>query len=489
MPEQEKVSLPENSRAVWLLAAAVTVVLLAFSGRYGPHRDELYFVVAGHHPQWGYPDQPPITPLLAAAAAWVSHSLFALRLIPALIAGFVVLISAGIARELGGERPAQLLTALAMMLGTGVLTLGHLLSTATTDFFFDTAVIWLVIRVLHRDIPRGWLLVGLVAGIGLENKDLVAALLAALVLGIVLTPSLRHHLRSPWAWAGAAVAALIWLPDLLWQAHHGWPQRTLAGQIRDEYGGAGGIAQLVLLQIILISFPGFVLICIGLKNLLRRQEWAFGRPVAIAYLALLILYVVSGGKFYYLVGLLGPLLAAGAVVVVQGWSARRLTRFTVALVLLSLFPLPAALPLLSSQMFNDTFYSGLNDDALETIGWPLEVGQVRTVLAGLPPADRDDAVVVTTNYGEAGALTWYGVKAPVYSGHNGFADWGPPTRPGPVVYVGEDAPAADELTGCRRVATVNTRVDNEEDGHGIWACTGPTGGWAQAWPRIRHLNA
>src|SRR5690348_15167493 len=180
---------PERSRAVYLVAGAVTATLLALAGRYGPHRDELYFIAAGHHPQWGYPDQPPLTPLIAAAADYLAPgSLLALRLVPALLVGAVVLLAGDLAREFGGDRRAQLLAAIAVGTGGGVLALGHLLSTATLDLFAWTLVIRLAVGVLHRDAPRGWLWVGLAAGAGLQNKSLVAVLLAGLVVGIAVTP-------------------------------------------------------------------------------------------------------------------------------------------------------------------------------------------------------------------------------------------------------------------------------------------------------------
>jgi hypothetical protein len=117
------------------------------------------------------------------------------------------------------------------------------------------------------------------------------------------------------------------------------------------------------------------------------------------------------------------------------------------------------------------------------------VAQVRAVVADLPPAQRRTAVVVTQNYGEAGALQWYGGLPPVYSGHNGYGDWGPPDSPGPVVYVGYLTDDRDALTGCRQAAVLRTGVGNEEDGAGVWVCDGPAGSWAQAWQRLRHLSA
>jgi hypothetical protein len=151
---------------------------------------------------------------------------------------------------------------------------------------------------------------------------------------------------------------------------------------------------------------------------------------------------------------------------------------------------PALLPVLPAHTLDSTFWPALDEDGLETIGWPRVVDQVGAVVATLTPEQRRTAVVVTSNYGEAGALLWYGSALPVYSGHNGFADWGPPpASAGPVVYVGEGAPGSDALAGCRRAATLHTGVDNEEDGNGIWVCDGPVGGWPVAWEKLRHLDA
>ena len=481
---------PRLSASTYAVAAASTVVLLSLAGRYGPHRDELYFVAAGHHPQWGYPDQPPLTPLVAAAAdSLVPGSLLALRALSAVIVGVVVLLTADLARALGGNRGAQLLAAVATATGAGVLAIGHLLSTATLDLLAWTVVTRLVVATLQRDRPRLWLAVGLALGVGLENKHLVAFLAAGLVAGIAITPPLRHHLRSPWAWGGAAIALALWVPNLVWQAGHGWPQLELAGDIRDEYRTFGGTIELVAFQVLMINPLGAFLAAIGAVAGLRRPEWAFFRPVPVAYLLVLAAFVVAGGKNYYLLGLLPPLAAAGSVVLAERRSPAGLRIFTALVAVTALFPLPALLPVLPAQTFADSFYPGINEDGLETIGWPDVVAQVRGVVADLPPDQRRTAVIIAQNYGEAGALEWYGGTPPVYSGHNGFGDWGPPTSPGPVVYVGYLTDDRDALAGCEQAAVLRTGVGNEEDGAGVWVCEGPVGSWEQAWQRLRHLSA
>ena len=483
-----------HTRAVtrWPLAVAGAVValLLALAGRYGPHRDELYFVSAGQRLDWGYPDQPPLTPFVAAVADAVAPgSLFALRVLPALVAGMVVLLSADIARELRGGRGAQILAAVVTGTGAGVLVLSHMLSTATLDLAAWTVVIWLTVRLLHRNNPRVWLLVGLALGVGLLNKHLVGLLAAGLSVGIVLTPSLRHHLRTPWPYAGAAVALVLWLPNLAWQAANGWPQLELAADIRDEYRTVAGGAQLLVMQLLLLNPLGAVLGGIGLVGALRRPDLRAVRPVAIAYLVLLPFFLLTGGKGYYLLGLLPPLAAAGSVVLAQRWATYRLKVLALAVGVTALFPVPALLPVLSSETLDGTFYPALNEDAMETIGWPRVAATVRSVVDELPADQGDRAVVVTSNYGEAGALEWFDGELAVASGHNGWAAWGPPpSGAAPVVWVGAAAPD-DALSGCEPAATLRTGVDNEEDGNGVWVCDGPSRSWERAWRLLRRLAA
>ena len=200
------------------------------------------------------------------------------------------------------------------------MAVGHLLSTTTFDLLFWVTLVYLVTRLLGGGDERQWLLVGLVAGIGLENKHLVLLLLGALAVGCLLDR--RWGLaRSPWLWAGAALALAIWLPNLLWQARHGWPQLELASKIGDE-DPVGNRAQLLPLQVLLVGPLLAPLWLGGLWWLLRREDARPFRPLGFAYLALLAIMLVTGAKPYYTMGLLLSLLGAGGVVA-ERWLRRR----------------------------------------------------------------------------------------------------------------------------------------------------------------------
>ncbi|MGY4645370.1 glycosyltransferase family 39 protein [Cellulomonas sp. URHB0016] len=472
---------------VLAVAGALLVVLVTFAGRYGPHRDELYFVAAGRRLAWGYPDQPPLTPLVARVSDLVAPgSVTALHLPSAVAMAAFVLLAALTARELGGGTGAQVLTAVTAASGAVTAILGHMLSTATLDLLFWTAVVYVTVRVLQRDQPRGWVVVGLLTGVALEDKHLVAFLLAGIVVGVALTPAVRHHLRSRWAWLGVGVALLLWLPNLAWQGTHGWPQLELAADIRDEYSTLEERITYVVLVLVLFSPVTAVLWVYGLVRLLRAPALVRARPMAFAFVLLFVGFFVTGGKAYYLAGLVPVLFAAGACGLAERWSTRGLWVAGAVVALSGLVVWPAALPILPERDFGESFFADVNEDQAETIGWPRLVETVDKAVSS-----SGAALVVTENYGEAGALEFYGSPVPVLSGHNGYADWGPPpSDDGPVVLVGFDAAPA-WVVGCEQVATVDdgVDVDNEEQGARVWACAGPRGSWAEVWDEVRRLSA
>jgi hypothetical protein len=229
----------------------------------------------------------------------------------------------------------------------------------------------------------------------------------------------------------------------------------------------------------------------GLVQLFRDPAWTKLRPIGIAFVVSTAVFLVAAGKGYYLAGAIVPLVAAGCTALAARWSARRLIAAGVVLALSAAIAWPAFVPVLPARTYAASFYPALDTDQLETIGWPDYVSSVRATLDSLPADQRATAVVFTRNYGEAGALEWYGFPRPVFSGHNAFAAWGPPPEDAvPVIVIGLENPATS-FTDCQVAAVINNNAgaDNEERGRQIWVCAGPQGGWSQQWPRLAHLDA
>jgi 4-amino-4-deoxy-L-arabinose transferase-like glycosyltransferase len=473
------------------LAALTVVALLALGQAYGFHRDELYFIVAGRHPALGYADQPPITPLLSAGAvALLGLEPFALRILPAIAVGACVVLAAAIAREMGGSRRAQVLAALTLA-ASGYLAAGHIGVTATYDLVAWAVVLWLTTRLLGGGDRRLWLLVGVVAGIGLLNKHLVLFLVGGIFVG--LAANRRDLLRSPWPWLGAAVALLIWSPNLAWQAANGFPQLAMARSI----GGDGLENRLMLLpELLLLAGPLlFPVSMLGLWRLLRDPRLRPFRPLGTAFLAILAVVLVAGGKSYYVAGALPVLMAAGAIGI-DGWlraSRPRLASLGLATAGSLALVAVLTLPVLPAASLAGTPIPDLYPENAEQVGWPELVGTVRSVVDALPAGERERAVILTANYGEQGALELLGGDLPpAYSGHNSLWDWGPlPDDHDVVVLVGWwSQPWYSGLLGsCERVATIDNAagMPNQEQGAGVAVCT-TVQPWSRTWPRFRHLD-
>ncbi|WP_148046752.1 ArnT family glycosyltransferase [Nocardioides pocheonensis] len=471
-----------RTRPELVVAATGGLLMLLTSGRYGYHRDELYFLEAGRHLAWGYPDQPPLVPAAARLMSLLlPDSPMTLRLPSTLIAATVVALSGAMARRLGAAPAGQVLAAVTTGICGFVLGMGHLLSTSTFDLIGWTLLTYLLLRLLQGGGARLWLYAGVVAGITLQANVLVGFLLAGFVAG-VLVAGPRTLLRSPWPWIAAVLALLVGLPYLVWQGAHGWPQLDVARGI--ARGDSGSSASRVAFLPLLLLEVGPWLVPVWLFGLVRLGRDRVLRCFAVAFVLLLVVFVLTGGKPYYLAGLFPLLFAAGA----QPFLDRVGRPWVVAAVLVLSTPaLVFTLPLLPVSAVDPVI--AVNYDAGETIGWPRFTRQVADAYAGLPPG----TAIVTSNYGQAGAIDRYGGPLGLpsaYSGHNGYAAWGHPPGKTPALVIGEDpALLADSCTDLRTLGRISSPsdVDNDENGTVLRWCV-PARSWRELWPSFTHLG-
>lgn len=486
-----------RSRPEWVVAVAVTVLLVATSGQYGWHRDELYFVVAGQHPAWGYPDQPLLTPLLTAALNGVGHgSLVVVRLASALAGGATALLAGVIAGQLGGSVRARGIAATAWAVGAVSLVTGHFVDTTTFDILATVAVCSCLLQAMISDSGRWMIVAGLVLGVGLLNK-LTVGFIVAVVCACLLVVGPRRILLSWSAAAGAVIALLGVLPYVVWQAAHGWPQLALAHSIAGG-GAEGGRVGVIPFQLLLVSPLLAPLWIAGIVRLLRNPRARIGRAFALAYLVVLGALILSGGKAYYAAGLLPVLVAAGGAAADE-WIARRHSALRTGLVAAALglsLVISAALGLavVPVRLLGPSGILAVNPDAGEQVGWPQFAAAVAKAYDRIPGPERARAEIFTGNYGQAGAVDKYGGALGLpqaFSGHNGFAQWGPPDADGPVVVVGLPASALPGFfRGCRLVTHVDNGLglDNDEQGDTVRLCSGTARPWATMWPDLVHYD-
>ncbi|WP_446214841.1 glycosyltransferase family 39 protein [Micromonospora sp. IBHARD004] len=493
---------PPGPRTVgpWLVGGAVTAVLLLLAGRYGYHRDELYFLLCGRHLDWGYVDQGPLVPALARLLDTIAPgNLVVLRTPSALIAGAAVVLVAATAREFGAGRGGQLFAAFLGGVAGIVLAPGHLLSTTTVDLLVWLLAAWCAVRMLRTGDSRWALGVGLVLGVGMLNKLLPALLAVGLLAGLAIAGP-RRLLRDRWVLAAAAVAVLLAAPNLVWQAAHGFPQLSVASSIAEGDSSYSGRLDAVVLQLLIISPYAVPIWIAGLVTLLRRPAWRPYRALGWAWLVVFGIVLLAGGKGYYDAPLLLVLTAAGAVVTAE-WAGRGARRGRRALLAAGGVVATAASAVLLLPTLPADRLPGLvvdvNYDSGETIGWPAFADSLAAVHRGLPPEQRQRAVILTGNYGEAGALARYGPARdlpPTYSGHNSMTGFGrPPQDADVVIAVGWARP--DQLRGwfveVTEAGRVDQRVDvdNDENGMPIFVCRGLRRPWSQLWDTdVRHAS-
>ena len=492
------------------IATGSIVLLVAFASRYGYHRDELYFLSASRHLDFGYVDQPPVAVLVAwLARVAFGNTLVGLRVIPAFVVGGVVALTGAMTRELGGSRFAQGFAALCVASG-GLLVVGHLEGPTVYDVFVWALASLLVLRLLRTGNERLWIAVGAVVGLGLEAKNTIALLFVGLAIGFVVNRQ-SGILRSPWLWAGVGVALVLWAPNLVWQATNGWPTAAMDASLRAEHSGLGYVLKYPFITLLALG-PFIAPVWMsGAWALWRDRQMTSYRAFAVAFgFGFVVLWIVIPDRFYYLLGIYPAMIAAGALVtegVVDGtrgfflsepgrrrlWRSRR---WAIGLVLAGgLVLLPVALPVLPPSALATVPLQKANYNLGEEIGWQDLTRQVATVWRSLPPAQQRSAVILTQNYGEAGAIDRYGKQAHLpraFSGHNSFWSWGPP-RPslGTTIAIGLARRQLTPYFGhCSLAARVRNRagVDNEEHGHPIWVCTDQHEPWASIWNRFKHYG-
>jgi len=429
------------------IALANLILHCVFNNRYGYFRDEFDYLACGDHLAWGYVDQPPLLPFLVRVSRIVlGDSLRSVRFLPALAASLTIVLAAMIARELGGKWFALILSAIAVLIAPQFLSNGSLLTTNCLEPLFWMGCAYFAILAIKRD-PRYWLAFGISAGLGVEEKYSIAIFGMALVIGLLLTKH-RRFLLNQWLWAGGVVALLIFLPNLLWNVHNHWPFLELMHNIRS----AGRDVQLsplqFFLQQVLLVHPLTAPIWItGLIAFLFSSRLRDYRVLGWCYLISFTAFMVLKGKNYYLAPIYPMLLAAGAVVIDSGIERTRQAWLKPALVAVLLIGgawlAPVVIPVFSVDRFISYMETlpfklprsersheraVLPQHYADQFGWEEMAAMTAQAWARVPPAERSDCAVFGQNYGQAGAIDFFGPRyglPKALSGHQTYFLWGP----------------------------------------------------------------
>ncbi len=461
-------------RPVLIVLVLKCALNLAFAGRYGWQRDELYYAVSGKHLQGGYVEFPPVTALLSALARFLfGWSLVGFRAFAILAGAGTILVAALVARELGGGRRAQVIAAVAVGFSPLLVATNGLFQPVSFDQLTTVIVLWLALRLA---LGRGsWWQLGIAAGVGLETKYTLAVVLALLVGGFLVWR--RGVLAAAGFPLAVGIAALLLVPNLVWQAEHGWasvhwfldPPASATDESRPQYVGN------VLLLTHIVAVPVAVA---GVVSLWRNRPV---RPLAAAVVGTVVAYLVLGGKSYYALPAVLFALAAGSVPFDRWATRRRLQIVAAVFVALLVVMLPLGLPVLPLRTADRLGIVDARSDYQDEVGWHRLARDVERHAAGTD-------VVLALNYGEAGALQLFGRNLPpIASAHVTFRYWRPRVAGRRALLVGFARLDASFCQDYRVVAGIAMPVDNEERGRPIARCT-LDGTLAAEWPRIVNLS-
>ncbi len=435
-------------RIAWALGGLAVLIQMLTNGRYGYFRDELYYLACSDHLAFGYVDFAPLI-------AWIAHfsrlvigdSLHAIRVVPALAFGGEVVLTGAIARELGGRRWAVLLASISVLVCPVVLANGARLAMNPLEPLFWMGCVYFLLLAINQERPKLLLWCGVLLGLGLENKHSTVFFLGALMVGLLAT-SQRRLIATRWFWMAAGIAFLIALPNAIWQYAHHFPTLQDLRNVRAMHKNVELPPLPFLRQQIVMLLPASALVWIaGLGFLLFHRDGKRYRVLGVTYLALLAVMMALKGKDYYLAPIYPMLYAAGGVLW-ERWAESRswLRWLRVALpavvTAMGIVAAPLVIPILPPERivpYMDRLgikvaqgetgaRAVLPQHFADEFGWPEMVQAVAGVYNALPPEQRAKTAILAGNYGEAGAIDFFGPRyglPKAISGHQNYYYWGP----------------------------------------------------------------
>jgi hypothetical protein len=498
-------------RLLAALAGAKLLVHLLTNGNYGIFIDELYYLACAEHLDFGYVDHPPGIALLT----WLARTLFGeslrgLRFLPAMLGAATVLVTGLLARRLGGGRWAQGMAALAVLVSPLYLYMNTILSMNALDCLVWAIAAWLLLRTLDGGSLTDWLWLGLVLGIGLENKISVLFLGLGLAVGLLLTKH-RRQILGPGPWLAGGLAMLLFLPHIIWQAANDWPTLEFIRNVTEIKNRPLPLVEFVATHALEVHPLNFLFLLAGLVFLFFGARGRF-RLLGWIYLTVFVLLVTRNSKPYYLSPTLPMMAAAGAVAVEHQMerirSAWPRVAIPVVLALTGMLLAPFTLPVLPVEsavryfaLFGGPPPSGENKDVgllpqhfADMFGNRETVELVAEVYRDLPPADQGRVTIFGMAYPQAGAVDFYGPALGLpkaVSGHNNYWLWGPGERGGdPAIVIGLNEEMLRRFYTDVRISAVysDPYAMPWRNNLPIHLCRGIKTPLPEFWPELKHYE-
>lgn len=408
------------------------------------HRDELLYFSLSNHLDLGYASVPPLISWMAYLMKGIfGFSMFSVKILPALLSGIFVYLGAKIAKELGGDYFAQVLTVVALICTPFGLRSFILFQPVPFDVFFWTLIYFSILKYINT-LQYKWLyILGIVIGFALLNKHLVMLQLISLLTVLPFT-QYRNLFQKPQFYACLGIAFLISSPQIYWQFANDTPlfsHMTSLQETQLQYVEKSAF----LIDQIFMFYTSSIISIVGLIFLFyhskAKQLWLFSISALIVILSLLYL----SGKSYYTAGVYPFLIAAGSTYIATKLKSRWSKLTTLAAIAILIVPLvPMGIPMLPpkklaayydklenmgldvGRVHEDGNKHPLPQDFSDMIGWHEIAALAKKAYDSVE--DKKACAIFGENYGIAGAVSLLNEKhgmPEVISFSDTYAYWAP----------------------------------------------------------------
>lgn len=432
-----------KARAHWplILLLAITKFVIPFFLQdpiYELQRDEFLYYQQGQHFAFGYMENPPLISWLGMISSWLGGGEIWVKFWPCLFGAATVVVTCLIAAELGGKLFAQFIAGLSIITGA-YLRMHFLFQPNMFDIFFWTLCIYFIIRYINSKEGKFlfWFVLSLALGFLGKYSILFFAISILLALGFS-----QHHkiFLQKKIYVAAIIGILIILPNIWWQYQHNWPLIHHMKELQEtqlKYMNPSGF----LIDQLMMYMATLIIWIAGLIWFIKNKQW---RLLAISYFLVIILLILGSGKSYYSAGIYPMLLAAGAVAWEKWTEKRNWIRYAVTIFIIGItyMILPMLLPIWKPDKL-DAFYKKvgiehkwedqknheLPQDFADMLGWKEMTKKTETFFYSLPDSTKDNTIIFTRHYGQAGSLKFYSknkfFKNHVYTDNGSFLLWIP----------------------------------------------------------------
>jgi hypothetical protein len=487
------------------------ILLIIFAGNYGLFRDEYYYMEVSKHLDWGFVDMQPLSAvILALSRTLFGDSILGIRIFSYLAGSAVVFFSGLIAREMNGSRFAQIFTAVLVIFSGTILGTSGIFSMNSFDILLAALMFYFLIRLLNTGNAKYWLVIGLLFGLGLQNKLTFLFLGFGLAAGLLLT-SKRNYFKGKEIWIGAAIALIIVLPNIIWQIANNYPTLEFMHNASAYKNRPMGFIEFFIKSLFELN-PGYTLFLFtGIYFLFFNKEGKTYNIIGWIYVSVFIVFVFYNGKPYYM-GVLFPVIIAAGVIgadyLIQGYM-RPFVRAILVVIMIPFFfaVVPFAVPILDVESFirleelmgmkpesdERSELGWLPQFYADRFGWEEMVQKVAAAYNKLPENERKEVLIFGQNYGEAGAVNYYRKKynlPQAISSHNNFWLWGYPKnyKGNVLIVIGSNYEDNSEFFDDVKLAESHTnKYGMSFENVDIFICRKPKMPINEIWERIKFF--